>query len=347
MKRITVGLVGYGLSGAIFHTPIIRTIQELVITKVASSNSLKVHKDLPDVSVVADPEKIFGDGGIDLVVICTPNHTHYELARMALLAGKHVVVEKPFVKSSAEADALIQLADERHLLLSVYQNRRWDNDFLTVKRCIESGLLGRIHTYEVHFDRYRPLTKNEPDRPGSSNWGILYGLGPHLIDQALCLFGSPTTVAADIYTYRSGINAADYFHIVLGYDRLRILLHSGSMVKRPGPRYQVHGDKGSVIKFGMDSQEVLLRQGKDPTDPLWGRDVPEWHAELTTEIDGLPIIGKIETVKGAWEFYYQSIVTTLTAGGAPPVLAKEAKNTIKVIEQAIQSNEERKIISFA
>lgn len=347
MKPIQVGLVGFGFSGSTFHTPIIQTIKELHIRTVVSSKPDKVHQHLPGVNVVETVEEVLEDPHIDLVIITTPNETHEPYVKAALLAKKHVVVEKPFVIRTEEADQLIRLSQQQQRLLSVYHNRRWDNDFLTVKKCIQSGILGEVHTYKAHFDRYRPEVRNrwrEQDLPGS---GILYDLGSHLIDQALHLFGMPSNIFADLQAQRPGAKTTDYFHLILGYENgLRVLLHGGCMVKNAGPRFEIHGTRGSLIKYGMDSQEEALKQGSKPGDPGWGKDQPENYAVITTDFEGLELSGTIETETGSYEAYYQGIASSILSGTPLPVTAGEARNTIYLIEMAQQSHNQKQMISL-
>lgn len=345
LKPVNVGLIGFGYSGATFHAPVIQTVNDLKIQKVVSSQPEKVKRQLSDATVVSSVDELLCDPEIELVVITTPNKTHFPIAKAALHAKKHVVVEKPFVIDVDEADELIQLAEKQDCLLSVYQNRRWDNDFLTIKACIRSGLLGEIHTYEAHFDRYRPEVRvrwREQNLPGS---GILYDLGSHLIDQALHLFGSPVTVSADLMEQRPGAQTTDYFHLVLGYEGgLRVILHSGSMVKNPGPRFQVHGTKGSFIKYGMDSQEESLKRGAKPGDPGWGEDRPEQYGTVTTSVNGLEFSGTIKTLAGSYETYYQKMAAAIRKRAPLPVTAEEARETIRIIQAAIQSHNEKRTI---
>ncbi|WP_195575252.1 oxidoreductase [Paenibacillus sp. 1001270B_150601_E10] len=347
MKTINVGIVGYGLSGEIFHAPLVQSAAGMDILKVVSSDPLKVRRKFPDMEVVSSIEELLLDERIDLVVITTPNSTHYSFAKQCLLAGKHVVVEKPFVIHTEEAKDLIDTANEQNKLLSVFHNRRWDNDFQTVRHCIESGALGDIYLYEAHFDRYRPEVKDrwrEQIGPGA---GMLYDLGAHLIDQALYLFGSPINVYGDVFAQRVGASVDDYFHIILNYGKMRVILHSGSMVRNPGPKFQVHGSKGSFIKYGLDSQEDSLRQGKVPGSPGWGKDPEEWYGELTTEVgEEQWTTKKIETIPGSYENFYQGIYHSIINNAPLPVNAIEAMNTIKVIELAKKSSLEQKTILF-
>ena len=279
-------------------------------------------------------------------MIATPNETHYPLAKQALEAGRHVVVDKPFVVSSQQADELIALAHTQHVHLSVYQNRRWDNDFLTIRHLLDTGVLGDITTYEAHYDRYRPIVRNrwrEEVGPGS---GVLYDLGSHLIDQALVLFGMPATVWADIRAQRVGAKTDDYFHLVLGYPERAVILHSGSLVRESGPHFQVHGSKGSYLKYGLDPQEDALKAGRLPNDPTWGLEQEAMYGELTMSVGDLAVKGKVQTLPGHYDAFYRGIVEAITHGKALPVLPEEARNTIRVIEAAQRSHEEQRIIAF-
>ena len=346
LKKVKVGIVGYGFSGKTFHAPIIQTVEGLDITKIVSSNALKVNQDYPDAEVVSDVEQLFSDPAIDLVVITTPNTTHYPFAKQALLSGKHVVVEKPFVIHSKEAQELIEIAAGQNKIISVYHNRRWDNDFLTVKECLASGVMGEIYSYEAHYDRFRLEVTNRWREQNTEGSGMLYDLGAHLIDQALHLFGLPETVFGDVMAQRKDSVTDDYFHLILGYGRLRVILHSGSVVKSAGPKYQIHGDKGSFIKYGLDSQEDALKQGKAPGDVNWGKDVEESYGQLTVNVGDLQHKGKIETKAGAYEAYYKGIYESIADNKPVPVNAADALNTIKIIELALKSSREKRVVSF-
>jgi len=261
--------------------------------------------------VVATPAQLLEDPAVELVVVAAPNSVHYEMAGAALRAGRHVVVDKPFVIRLAEADELIELAEREGRVLSAFHNRRWDNDFLTVERCVRAGLLGRVSTYVARYDRFRPQPSRgwlEEDLPGS---GVLYDLGTHLIDQALHLFGLPTTVMADLQMQRPGAIVADYLHVVLGYEKLRVVLQAGSLVRARGPRFEVHGDKGSFVKHGIDGQEAALRSGTRPGDPGWGADRPDRYGTLTTEVGGLEVTGSVTTVPGAYESFYREMARAI------------------------------------
>jgi scyllo-inositol 2-dehydrogenase (NADP+) len=346
MKKVRVGLIGYGKSGSVFHAPLINAVDGLVLAKVVSSKPDKVHSDLPDVEVVPNVEDLLADSEIDLVVVTSPNTTHFSHAKLALESNKHVIVEKPFTNFTKDADELIALATEKKLLLSAFQNRRWDNDFLTVKKCIQEGLLGDIYIYEAHYDLFRPQVTTRWRELVGDGAGTLYDLGAHLIDQALHLFGLPKTVSADIMKQRPSALVDDYFHIVLGYGTLRVILQSGWVVKKSGPHFQVHGSKGSLIKYGLDSQEGDLTRGIRPGHPMWGSDKEECYAQLTLGRD-LNVDAKVATLPGCYEAYYKGIYESVVNDAPLPVLATEARDTIKVIEYALQSQKEQRVIAFS
>ncbi len=367
-NNVNIALVGYGFSASVFHAPIIDAIDDLTLTTVVSSNAGKVTRDYPDVAVVSDIDEVLKDETIDAVVITTPNDTHYKFAKRALTAGKHVVVEKPFVLHAEEADELVQIAEESGLILSVYQNRRWDSDFLTLKANIADGTLGNIHTYEAHFDRFRPHVRDrwrERDVPGA---GLLYDLGSHLIDQAIHLFGPPKTVSADLMLQRPAAQTVDYFHLVLGYDDpLRVILHGGCLVLQTGPRFAVHGDRGSFFSYGLDPQEAALKQGHKPGSAAWataadaaraidvavttlptsGGEQATSGGEQTTSGANLPTTTtKVTPIPGSYASYYRVFAAAILHGEAPPVASVDGRETIRVIEAAMRSHAEGRVVSL-
>ncbi len=276
--NLQVALIGYGAAGKIFHAPLIAGVPGLCLARISSSRAQDVHQDWPQVPVVATPQQAFDDPLIDLVVIATPNDSHYPLALAALQAGKHVVIDKPCTPTLAQAEHLLLLAAQQGRVLTVFQNRRFDTDFLALQQVLASGALGRVVQVESHFDRYRPQVPQrwrEQDLPGSGLW---VDLGSHLLDQALCLWGMPDAMSLDTACVRDGARVNDWFHAVLRYERsgsLRVILHASTLVSEPGPRWAVHGTLGSFTKFGLDPQEDSLKTGRLPQlDALgdWGAD---------------------------------------------------------------------------
>ena len=275
---LQVGLIGYGSAAKVFHAPLIAGVPGMALACVSSSRPDLVQRDWPQVPVVATAQAVFANPSIDLVVIATPNASHFELAQSALAAGKHVVVDKPCTVTLAETDALLALAQQQRKVLTVFQNRRFDSDFLSLQQVIQSGALGRLVEVNSHFDRYRPAVPvrwREQGLPGSGLW---FDLGPHLVDQALTLFGLPDEVLLDRAALRDGALVDDWFHAVLRYPTrhgLRVVLHASTLVAELGPRWAVHGTKGSFTKFGLDAQEDALKTGQRPQ---WA-DLQHWGVD--------------------------------------------------------------------
>ncbi|PWC98677.1 oxidoreductase [Azospirillum sp. TSO5] len=328
MKSLSVGLLGFGLAGSVFHAPLIQCEPRLRLTAIASSRTDDIRRAAPE-AVATTAEAVIADPGIDLVVIATPNTSHAPLAREALLAGKHVVIDKPMATTAAEADELIDLAKRQGRLLTVFHNRRWDNDFLTLRACLDRGDIGRPFHYEAHFDRFRPQIKQGWREQTLAGSGVLFDLGAHLIDQALTLFGMPDRILADVGTQRPDAQVDDWFHIVLRYGPMRAILHCGTVVCRPGPRFQLHGDRGSFLKHGMDGQEAALRAGRLPTEADWGADDPENFA-LLVQADGSE--RRVETIPGDYPAFYRGVASSILDGAPPPVTAEQARDVLTVLE---------------
>ena len=285
----------------------------------------------PDTEVVADVNDIINDPMIELVIIATPNELHLPLATQALLAGKQVVVDKPFTIHSAEADTLIALAAKQGRMLSVFQSRRFDSEFRTLQKVIASGVLGKIVELESRYDRFRNYLKpnawREETVPGA---GILYDLGSHLIDQSLVLFGLPAAVTADIRIQRAGGKVDDNFELILHYPDLKVTLKSGMLVRTLLQRFALMGTEGMYIKFGMDVQEEALKAGFTPlSKPNWGVEPPEIWGTINTTVNGLHIEGKVESEKGDYTDYYRNIYDVLTGKEALIVTAPQARNVIR------------------
>jgi scyllo-inositol 2-dehydrogenase (NADP+) len=344
MQQLGVGLIGYGFAGRVFHAPLIASVPGLALRRISCSDPAGPRRDFPDAQWNADPQAMLADPDIDLVVIATPNVHHFPLARAALEAGKHVVVEKPFVVAIAEGEALIALARERGRLISVFHNRRWDSDFLTVRKLVETGRLGKVYRYEAQFDRFVPAIKPRWREEAAPGAGVLFDLGAHLIDQALQLFGLPQAVFADIARQRPGAQVDDYFQLLLDYGDVKISLHASRLVREPGPRYQVHGLGGSFIKYGLDTQEAALLRGERPGHAQWGAEAPEYHGRITVDTDGGTIRGTVDPATGCYEAYYQAVHAAIADGAPPPVTAAEALDVIRVITCAQRSHTERRVV---
>lgn len=343
---IRVGLIGYGMAGRVFHAPVITVVPQLKLSQVVERHGNASQQRYPWIKVVQDVDVLLNDPEIDLVVIATPNSSHFELAQQALAANKHVVVDKPITTTAKQAQQLIDLARQRNKVLSVYHNRRWDGDFQTVKRLLEAGYLGQLVEYEAHYDRFRPMLKpnawREKEELGS---GLLFDLGSHLIDQAQVLFGLPEAVTADIGVQREGGQAMDYFEVLLHYGRLRVRLKGGMLVRELGPHFILHGTAGSFVKYGMDPQEEALKQGESLLQPNWGMEPSAQWGLLNTEIGNLHFHGKIETVKGCYQAYYENVYDAIVHGADLAVKPEEARNTIRLIELAVESDEQKRTVA--
>jgi scyllo-inositol 2-dehydrogenase (NADP+) len=340
---IRTGLIGYGLGGMAFHAPLIHAVPELELAAIVTSRAGPVRERYPQVQVVPDVAALLADPGIALVVVSTPNDTHFPLAKAALEAGKHVVIDKPFANIVAEAEALIRLAEARGTLLSVFHNRRWDGDFLTLRKLRDQGKLGEITLYEARWDRFRPGLRDSWHETAGPGGGNLIDLGPHLIDQALTLFGRPERVTGDIVAQREGSLVDDYFELTLHYGRMRAILSSASIVPAPRPRFAVHGTQASFVKYGIDPQEAQLRAGGRADDPRHGVEEPAQYGVLISS-DGSK--QPIPSERGDYRRFYSGIAQAI-AGQAPlPVPPADALAGLRIIELARQSAAEGRSLPF-
>lgn len=341
---IRVGVIGYGYASKTFHAPLIAGTAGMTLAAISSSDESKVKADWPNVDVVADPKRLFNDPNIDLIVIPTPNDTHFPLAKAALEAGKHVVVDKPFTVTLSQARELDALARSYGRLLSVFHNRRWDSDFLTLKALLADGALGEVAYFESHFDRFRPQVRDRWREQGGPGSGIWYDLAPHLLDQAVNLFGLPVSLTVDLAQLRPGAQSTDYFHAVLTYPQRRVVLHGTMLAAAESARYIVHGTRGSYVKYGLDPQEERLKSGARLPQEDWGYDMRDG---VLTRIDGEA--RKEETwltLPGNYPAYYAAIRDALTGGGENPVPASQAIRIMELIELGIESAKHRATLSL-
>jgi predicted dehydrogenase len=350
MKTINAAVIGYGLAGRAFHAPIINCLEEFHLKAIYTKNKTsgeEIHRRYENTAVVTDVKDIFEDETIELVVIATPNEFHYPLAAEAIAANKNVVVDKPFTITSQDADQLIKLAQEKNTVLSVYQNRRWDSDFLTVKKLIESGMLGKLVEFESHFDRFKNTTNHNWREESGPGCGMLYDLGPHLIDQAVNLFGLPEAVTADLRNQRECKQTIDNFELILHYPNLKVTLKSGMLVKIPTPRFTLLGDRGSFVKYGLDVQEDDLVSELTPRNKSdWGKEPASIYGRISTEIGGLNMDGIVESERGDYRQYYLSVYKALVGEAPLAVTPQQARNTIKLIEEAIVSSDTKRTIDL-
>ncbi|GAA4342398.1 oxidoreductase [Variovorax defluvii] len=343
-RPLRAGLVGYGFAGQTFHAPVLSAVAGLQLAAVASSQPHKVHADWPGVDVVPDVAALLRRADIDLVVVATPNAQHHPVGREALMAGKHVVVDKPFTLDAAQARDLAALAQRQGRLLSVYQNRRFDADFLTLQALLAGGELGRPVYFESHFDRYRPQVRErwrEQPVPGAGLW---VDLGSHLLDQAVQLFGRPDTLQVDSALLRDGALVEDYFHAVLRYETgahapLRAVLHATTLAAHAAPRYILHGTRGSYVKRGVDPQEDALRAGRRPGAPGWGVDALEGELTMAAD-DGRFQVRKLPTQAGNYMAYYASVRDAILGKSPNPVPPEQAVALMELLDLGRQSASE-------
>lgn len=346
MKVINVAIVGFGSGARFFNAPIISSVKGFYIKKIVTStpdNIRNAKADFPEATILSDYSKVLEDSSIELVVVATPNHTHKKYAARALEAGKHVVVEKPLTPSSKEAEELIALSKTHNKILTVNHNRRWASDFLTIKKLIEDKKLGRIVEYKAHLDRFRKEIKNgwKQKKENVGN-GLLYDLGSHLIDQALCLFGFPKEIFANLQIQRENAEVVDSFELLLLYPQIKVTLKAGMLVKEKGPTFSVYGTEGTFLKYGEDVQEEALKRGEKPKNEDWGREPEQIWGKLNTT-EGQEII---VSERGNYKKIYQNLFRTILGKEDLEVTGEQAKVVVKVIELAMQSHYEKRIIPF-
>jgi predicted dehydrogenase len=334
---LNVALIGFGLSGRYLQAPFFETNPNFNL-KTIVSNSQNPKEYFPNVNVAKSLEEVLADDSIDLISICSPNATHFDYAKKTLLAGKNVLVEKPFTATIAQAEELITLAQTVGKTLTIFQNRRFDSDFMTVKKIIEDGLLGEILNFEIHFNRFKPVLnpKKWKETVSPAN-GILYDLGSHIIDQTIVLFGVPKSVWGQTFTQREHSEIEDAFDIRLDYGKLKVTLRSSLMVREDSPRYIIHGTKGSFVKYGIDVQEDHLKAGLQPTDAGFGVEPPSQMGILNTNINGLGFRGTVETLTGNWSILFQNLHDAIVNGKELLIKPMEVLEQIKIIEKVISN----------
>ena len=336
---LKVALIGYGYSGRTLHAPLITCVPGIALVAVVSSGPAKVLADYPQVAVCATMDAL--PDVVDAVVIATPNHSHFELAKQALLAGKHVVVDKPFTVSVIQASELKVLAENKGLVLSVFHNRRWDADFLTLSRLMASGELGELLSFESRFDRFRPEVRLRWREQAGLGTGLWYDLGPHLLDQAVQLFGSPLSIQATLEVQRPNAVAVDYFHVRLQYQSFVVNLHAGMFESVETPRYCVVGQRGRYTKYGLDRQEEAFKRGELPSDANWGHDPQNGVLEtssMTSNVTNLP---------GDYRHFYSGFRDCIASGAPNPVSTDDAVLVMELIELACESARMQRTLSVA
>jgi scyllo-inositol 2-dehydrogenase (NADP+) len=345
MQKIRVGICGFGLSGRVFHHSLISANSNFDIVAVQSSRVEEVKQYQPNAKICQNFEELC-QAGIDLVIIGVPNHLHFDYATHALNQGIHCVVEKPFTVSSYEADQLIALAKQKSRMLTVFHNRRWDADFLTIQSVMKSGQLGRVVYFEAHFDRFKAEVDARWKEQDLRGGGVFYDLGSHLIDQAIKLFGTPKRVLADITAQRDRALQPDYFHLILDFGQIRAVLHAATLVANPGPRYQIFGTRGSFVKSGMDPQEEQLKSGLSVKDPKFGMEAELNYAVLSLVDGNGSRARKVPSERGQYQRFYEGVANCILNSDLPPIDPTEARDVIRVIEAGIESAKAEKWINF-
>lgn len=346
MQKIKTALLSYGMSGKVFHAPFITNHSGFELLGSWERSKKLIQLDFPAVKSYPSLEAILQDE-VDLVIINTPVATHYEFAKQVLLAGKHAIVEKAFTTTVAQAQELAQIAQEKGVKLAVFQNRRWDSDFKTVQKVVQEGFLGEIVEAEFHFDRYNPLLSPKQHKETTNDGaGILKDLGPHLIDQALCLFGMPTAVFADIRITRVNSLVDDCIDILLYYNSFRVRLKAGFFVREAVQSFIVHGKKGSFLKTRADVQEDNLKLGMQPNTATWGTEPESQKGFLHTEVDGILKKEFVPTQQGNYMAFFDGVYHSITNNIVEPVTGQDGVNVMQIIEAALQSSAAQKVISL-
>lgn len=347
MHQINTALLSFGMSGRVFHAPFLEAHPGFKLSGAWERSSKTIQDIYPQVKSYTSLEEILKEEEIELVIVNTPNHTHFEYAKKALLAGKHVIAEKAFTTTVKEATELKTLADSLRRHLSVYHNRRWDSDFKTIQKIVNENVTGEIVEAAIHFDRYKPRLgikqHKELPQPGA---GLLNDLGPHIIDQAICLFGMPASLFADIRITREGSRVDDWFDITLYYPGFPVRLKAGFFVPEKLPGFIIRGKKGSFLKARSDVQENHLQQGKPVQDSDWGIEPVEASGRLFTEADGKIVQLIIPTLAGNYYGYYDAVYKSIQNNLPAPVTAQDGINVMKIIEAAIKSSNEKKVINL-
>ncbi|MDP4284327.1 MAG: Gfo/Idh/MocA family oxidoreductase [Bacteroidota bacterium] len=347
MKPINTALCSFGMSGWVFHAPFINVNPHFNLYAVWERNKNLAEKKYPAIKTYRKLEDMLADDAVELVIVNTPNYTHYEYAKKALEAGKHVIVEKPFTINIDEGKELIELARKKNKIVTVYQNRRYDSDYKTIRKVVNENLLGDLVEVEMHFDRFKeelsPKIHKEISGPGT---GSLFDLGSHLIDQALQLFGMPKKLFADIRIVRPLSRVDDYWEILLYYENLRVRIKSSYIVREALPGYILHGLKGSFIKPKTDIQETLLQRGVVPGKSDWGLEPETEKGLLHTEINGKVVREYVQSERGNYGEYYDEVFESIRNEKPIHVTPGQGLNVIRIIEAAFRSHETESVIKI-
>ena len=344
-NSIKTAIASFGMSGLVFHGPALKVNPGFEVVNILERTKNISQKLFPEANIVRDYNDMLKNSDVELVIVNTPDKFHYEMAKLAILSGKNVVVEKPVTLDSAQAAELLALAREKKLVLTVYQNRRWDGDFRTVQKVLAENKLGRLIEFESHFDRYRTyITPETWKEEGDQYSGVLYNLGSHMVDQAYVLFGKPLTVTAHLKIVRTAGIVTDYYDIRLEYGKFAALLKCSYLVKKPGPRYILHGELGSFYKSGIDPQEELLKAGNLPEGENWGTEPPEMWGNISYQKGGNDFEEVVETLPGNYNIFYNNVFDAIRNGAELFVKPEEAVEVLKILEACLKSNREKRTV---
>lgn len=341
-RKIRFALVGYGYSGKTFHAPLLASSAGACLHSIVTSDPATARRDYPAARVTTELSSVCEDDDVDAIAIAVPNQFHAELAHQALEHGKHVVIDKPFAITVAETDELIEHANTKRLKISAFHNRRWDADFLTIQDILNHGLLGTVFQFESRYDRFRPQIRDRWREKAVPGGGLWFDIGPHLVDQALILFGLPNSVCADIFPQRPGAEVDDYFHVTLDYGRMRVLLHGSTFVPGIARRFAIHGEHGSYFKSGFDVQESQLKSGLTPTAEAWGVDsVP---GTFCPPGDSSVKLEPIPNRRGDYGAFYDRFAAAIVEDGPVLVTPRQIRSVMEIVERCHDSARQRRTL---
>lgn len=347
MKTIKTGICSYGMSGKLFHAPFVESHPGFELAAIVERNNNDSREKYPGSRLYRSVEELCADKDLDLVIVNTPTYLHYDQVKMALQAGKHVMVEKPFTTKVKEAEELTELAKKLNLHLTIYQNRRYDGDYRAVKKVVDEKLLGELREIEIRYDRYRPSFGGKPHKEGDvPGAGIIYDLSPHLVDQALQLFGWPKALFADVWKMRDDVQAKDYFEILFYYDRMRVRLKATCIARQTVPAYILHGMKGSFLQERSDMQEQQLLAGEVPSLESWSAAPSQPDGFLHTEADGKPLRKHLTSAPGNYMGIFDDLYKFYNGAGPNPVPPEDGIKTVRIIEAALESSSTGKVVAL-
>lgn len=344
---IRTAIASFGMSGEVFHGPLLKVNKGFNTVQIFERSKNISKKIFPEATIARSYTDLVNNKEVELIIVNTPDALHYEMAKLAMQAGKHIVIEKPITQKSDEAEELIQLAKEKNLVLAVFQNRRWDGDFRTVQKVIEDGKLGRLVEFESQYDRYRNfIAPNTWKEEADEFAGVLYNLGSHMIDQVYVLFGKPKSVTAHLKIVRTGGNVTDYYDIRFEYGGFSAIVKCSYLVKNLGPRYTIHGEFGTFNKYGIDPQEELLKVGKLPVGDDWGKEPKSDWGTLVYEKNGVDFTEKVETLPGDYNIFYKNVYNAIRNGAELLVKPEETVEVLKILEACLRSNKEKRTVEI-